>query len=105
MLVIETVVTTKFSSMIMSWVNDENREGKPMKGSHLILSIAYVVLVCGCSSTLAGFNTILSSFFAGLFMSRQGRISKMIIAKVNYFLTTVFYLLFLFWVATEADLS
>ncbi|KAL6988598.1 hypothetical protein U1Q18_014351 [Sarracenia purpurea var. burkii] len=42
MLVIETVVTTKFSSMIMNWVNDENPEGKPMMGSHLILSIAYV---------------------------------------------------------------
>ncbi|KAL6960072.1 hypothetical protein U1Q18_049709 [Sarracenia purpurea var. burkii] len=38
-------------------------------------------------------------------MMGQGRISKMIIAKVNYFLTTVFYPLFFFWVGTEADLS
>ncbi|XP_057497657.1 cation/H(+) antiporter 28-like [Actinidia eriantha] len=104
-LVIETVTAAKLSPLIMNWVNMENPEGKPMKGSHLILSVAYVVLVCGCSPTLAGFNSILSAFMAGLFMPREGRISKMMINKVNYFLTTIFYPLFFFWVGAEADLT
>ncbi|KAF5952433.1 hypothetical protein HYC85_010377 [Camellia sinensis] len=104
-LVIEMVLAAKLSPLIMNWVNNENPEGKPMKGSHLILSVAYVVLVCGCSPTIAGYNSILSAFLAGLLMPREGRISKMMISKVNYFLTTIFYPLFFFWVGVEADLT
>lgn len=105
LLVIETVVAANLSPLIMNWVNNQNPEGKPMKGSHLIISVAYVVLVCSCSPTTAGFNSILSAFLAGLFMPREGRISKMMISKVNYFLTTIFNPVFFIWVGVEADLT
>lgn len=105
LLVIETVVAANLSPLIMNWVNNQNPEGKPMKGSHLIISVAYVVLVCSSSPTTAGFNSILSAFLAGLFMPREGRISKMMISKVNYFLTTIFNPVFFIWVGVEADLT
>lgn len=104
-LVVETVIAANLSPLIMNWVNSQNPEGKPMKGSHLIVSVAYVVLVCSCSSTITSFNTILSAFMAGLFMPREGRISKMMISKVNYFLTTIFYPVLFIWVGVEADLT
>ncbi|KAF7113259.1 hypothetical protein RHSIM_RhsimUnG0144300 [Rhododendron simsii] len=103
-LVIETVIAAQLSPLIMNWVNSQNPEGKPMKGSHLILSVAYVVSVCS-SSTLFSYNSILSAFLAGLFMPREGRISKMMISKVNYFLTTIFYPVLFVWVGVEADLT
>ncbi|KAA8515667.1 hypothetical protein F0562_018722 [Nyssa sinensis] len=103
--VIETILAAKLSPVFMNWVNNENPEGKPMKGSHLVLSTAYVVLVCGCSPMIAGFSSMLSAFLAGIFMPREGRISKMMISRVNYFLSCIFYPLFFCWVGAEAELS
>ncbi|CAK9168696.1 unnamed protein product [Ilex paraguariensis] len=105
MLVIETMLAGKVTPIIMNWLNHENPEGKPMKGSHLILSIAYVVIVCSCSPVWGKFNNVLSAFLAGFFMPREGRISKMLITKVNYFFGIIFYPLFSFWVGTEAELT
>ncbi|KAG5539079.1 hypothetical protein RHGRI_019583 [Rhododendron griersonianum] len=104
-LVVETVIAAQLSPLIMNWVNSQNPEGKPMKGSHLILSVAYVVSVCSFSSTIFSYNSILSAFLAGLFMPREGRISKMMISKVNYFLTTIFYPVLFVWVGVVADLT
>ncbi|XAR63458.1 hypothetical protein NMG60_11023398 [Bertholletia excelsa] len=104
-LVIQMVIAAKISPLIMNWVNNENPDGKPMKGSHLILATAYVVVLCGCSPSVAQYNSILSAFLAGLCMPRDGRISKMMVSKVNYFLAVMFYPLFFFWVGVEADLT
>ncbi|KAL3516476.1 hypothetical protein ACH5RR_023378 [Cinchona calisaya] len=104
-LVIQTVLAAKLTPVIMNWVNHENPEGKPMKGSHLVLSTAYIVLVCGFSPNLGDYNKVLSAFIAGVFMPRDGRISRMIIGKVNYLITTIFNPLFFFWVGLQADFS
>ncbi|XP_059645605.1 cation/H(+) antiporter 28 [Cornus florida] len=104
-LVIQSVIAAKVSPVFMNWVNSENPEGKPIKGSHLVLSTAYVVVLCSCSPTMAGFNKMLSAFLAGIFMPREGRISKMMINKVHYFLITMFYPLFFFWVGSVTALE
>uniref|UniRef100_A0A5B7B4M0 Putative cation/H(+) antiporter 28 n=1 Tax=Davidia involucrata TaxID=16924 RepID=A0A5B7B4M0_DAVIN len=104
-LVIETIFAAKLSPIFMNWVNNENPEGKPMKGSHLVLSTAYVVLVCSCSPMISGFSSMLSAFLAGIFMPREGRISKMMISRVNYFLSSIFYPLFFLWVGAESKLG
>ncbi|KAI3468143.1 hypothetical protein Pfo_024806 [Paulownia fortunei] len=105
LLVIETVLAAKLTPLIMNWVNRENPEGKPMKCSHLILAVAYVFMVCSFSPLWAGYDKVLSAFLAGVFMPREGRISKMMISKVNYFFGAIFYPLFFFWVGTEAQLT
>ncbi|KAL3529894.1 hypothetical protein ACH5RR_009216 [Cinchona calisaya] len=104
-LVIQTILASKFTPIVMNWVNHENPEGKPMKGSHLVLSVAYIVLICSFSPTLGKNNKLLSAFLAGVSMPRNGRIARLIIGKVNYLITTIFNPLFFFWVGTQADFS
>ncbi|KAK4388763.1 Cation/H(+) antiporter 28 [Sesamum angolense] len=105
LLVIETVLAAKLTPLIFNWVNRENPEGKPMKGSHLILAVAFVVTVCCFPPIWAGYDKVLSAFLAGVFMPRDGRIAKMMISKVNYFFGAILCPLFFFWVGTEAQLS
>ncbi|CAI9103039.1 OLC1v1001456C1 [Oldenlandia corymbosa var. corymbosa] len=104
-LVIQMVIAAKLTPLFMNWVNLENPEGKPMKGSHLVLSVAFIVLVCSFSPLVGQYNKVLSAFLAGLFMPRDGRISKLIIGKVNYFTTTIFNPLLFCWVGTQASFS
>ncbi|RAL39565.1 unnamed protein product [Cuscuta campestris] len=103
-LMFQTVLASRVVPLVMNWVNHENPEGKSMKGSHLVVAIAFVVIVCSISPTFGGFNKVLAAFLAGLFMPREGRISKMMITKVNYVFTTIFYPLFFLWVGTSAQL-
>ncbi|XP_069153138.1 cation/H(+) antiporter 28 [Solanum lycopersicum] len=103
-LVFQTLLASKVVPSVMNWVNDENPEGKPMKGSHLVVALAFIILICSMSPVV-GYSKVLSSFLVGLFMPREGRISKMMIGKVNYIFRTIFYPLFFFWVGTEAKLS
>ncbi|PHT54509.1 hypothetical protein CQW23_08971 [Capsicum baccatum] len=103
-LVFQTLLASKVVPPVMKWVNNENPEGKPMKGSHLVVALAFIILICSMSP-LVNFTKVLSAFLVGLFMPREGRISKMMIGKVNYIFRTVFYPLFFFWVGTEAKLS
>ncbi|XP_038724197.1 cation/H(+) antiporter 28 [Tripterygium wilfordii] len=101
-LIIQTVFTAKISPIFMNWVNNENPEGKPMKGPHLVLSVAFMVLVCSCSPWF-GYSPILSAFMAGIFLPSEGRVSKWAVGKINYLLTTLFYPIFFFWVGYHAD--
>lgn len=103
-LLFQTVVAATLSPIFMNWVNNENPEGKPMKGSHLVLSIAFITLIC-CCSPLYGYSPILSAFMAGIFFPREGRVSKWVVSKINYLLTTIFYPIFFFWMGFEAKLG
>ncbi|KAL5762692.1 hypothetical protein ACOSP7_018956 [Xanthoceras sorbifolium] len=103
-LVVQSVIAAKVSPFIMNWINNENPEGKALKGTHLVLSLAYMVFVCSCS-TWYGYNPILSAFMAGIFFPCEGRISKWTVGKINYFLNTIYYPIFLLWVGFVADLS
>lgn len=96
-LVIQTIVAAKISPIFMNWVNNENPEGRPLKGSHLVLSMAFMAVICSYAPWY-GYNSFLSAFMAGLFLPSEGRISKWAISKINYLLSTIFYPLFFFWV-------
>ncbi|CAN1787705.1 Cation/H(+) antiporter 28 [Linum perenne] len=101
-LILQTIFTAKISPIFMNWVNNENPEGKPMKGSHLVLTIAFMVMVCS-ASPMYGYSPILSAFMAGIFLPSEGRVSKWAVGKINYLLTTVFYPVFFFWMGIHAD--
>ncbi|XVE74213.1 hypothetical protein DITRI_Ditri11bG0180800 [Diplodiscus trichospermus] len=102
-LVIQTIVAAKISPIFMNWVNNENPEGKPLKGSHLVLSMAFMAVICTYAPCY-GYNSFLSAFMAGLFLPSEGRISKWTINKINYLLSTIFYPLFFFWVGLKVDI-
>ncbi|KAJ0245600.1 Cation/H(+) antiporter 28 [Hirschfeldia incana] len=96
----QVTFTSIVSPIFLNWVNNENPEGKPLKGSHLVMSLAFVVFICSFPTwpPESMYNPILSAFTAGLFLPNQGRMSKWIINKINYLLSTVFYPIFFFWV-------
>ncbi|XP_028799877.1 cation/H(+) antiporter 28-like [Neltuma alba] len=99
----QMLFTAIVSPIMMRWVNNENPEGKPMKGAHLVLSVAFMVLICA-SSTLYDYSPILSAFMAGICLPREGRLSKWVITKINYMLTSIFFPIFFLWMGYEADL-
>ncbi|KAJ7982224.1 Cation/H(+) antiporter like [Quillaja saponaria] len=101
-LLIQTVFTANVSPIFMKWVNNENPEGRPMKASHLILSIAFMALVCGWAPAY-GYSPILSAFMTGICLPREGRVSKWVISKINYMLTTIFCPIFFLWMGFEAN--
>ncbi|BFG20252.1 hypothetical protein CerSpe_065260 [Prunus speciosa] len=68
-LVIQTLFAAYVSPFFMNWVNNENPQGKPIKGT---------------------------------FLPREGRVSKWVVGKINYLLTTIFYPIFFFWMGYEA---
>ncbi|KAG4979204.1 hypothetical protein JHK84_032787 [Glycine max] len=103
-IVAQTMFTAVVSPVFMAWVNNENPEGKPMKGSHLILSIAFVVMICA-SSTLYDYSPVLSAFMTGICLPREGRVSKWVVSKINSLLTTIFFPVFFLWMGYVADIT
>ncbi|CAJ1958911.1 unnamed protein product [Sphenostylis stenocarpa] len=95
--------TAMVSPVLMKWVSNENPEGRPMKGPHLILSLAFMVLMCA-STTMYYYNPILSAFLVGLCVPRDGRVSKWVITRINYMLTTIFFPIFFLWMGYESDI-
>ncbi|CAL0326189.1 unnamed protein product [Lupinus luteus] len=98
----QTALIASFSPIFMNWVNNENPEGRPMKGSHIILAIAFMVLTCSFS-TMYDFSPLLSAFLTGVCLPREGRVSKWVITKINYMLSTIFFPIFFLWMGYEAD--
>ncbi|XP_076938583.1 cation/H(+) antiporter 28-like [Bidens hawaiensis] len=104
-LVVQTVLAAKCIPLLMRWVDSQNPPGKLMKGSHLIVSLASLVLVCSLSPLIARFNMMLSVFLAGIVMPRDGRLSKLLTGKVKYFFGLLFFPAFMFWVGFEVDFA
>ncbi|KAK7258217.1 hypothetical protein RIF29_32752 [Crotalaria pallida] len=99
---LQTLVTASLSPLVMKWINNENPEGKPMKGSHLVLALAFMVIMCA-SSTMCNYSPILSAFMTGICLPREGRVSRWVITKINYLLTTIFFPIFFLWMGYSAD--
>ncbi|XP_019426440.1 PREDICTED: cation/H(+) antiporter 28-like [Lupinus angustifolius] len=100
----QTVFAASFGPFFMNWINNENPEGRPMKGSHVILAIALMVLTCSFS-TMYDYSPLLSAFLTGVCLPREGRVSKWVITKINYILTTIFFPIFFLWMGYEADIK
>ncbi|GAB2289042.1 hypothetical protein Dimus_023344 [Dionaea muscipula] len=98
----QIIVAAGAGPFVMGWINHANPQGKTLKGSHLVLSIAFAVII-GSISTIVGFSPVLSAFITGVFLPREGRISRFMISKVNYFLSFIFYPYFFVWVGLEAE--
>ncbi|GMI74141.1 cation/hydrogen exchanger 28 [Hibiscus trionum] len=103
-LLMQTMVAAKISPYFLDWVNNENPEGRALKGSHLVLSMAFMAVICSGAAWF-GYSPFLSSFMAGLFLPTEGRISKWAISKLNYLLSLLFYPLLCFWVGLKIDFT
>ncbi|KAL2329336.1 hypothetical protein Fmac_022763 [Flemingia macrophylla] len=103
-LLAQTVFTAVVSPVFMTWVNEENPEGRAMKGPHVVLSLAFIVMICA-SSTLYNYSPVLSAFMTGICFPREGRFSKWVISKINYLLATIFFPIFFVWMGYAADIT
>ncbi|KAK7401273.1 hypothetical protein VNO78_12629 [Psophocarpus tetragonolobus] len=99
---LQVLFTAMLSPMLMKWVSTENPEGRPLKGPHLVLSIAFMILM-SAFSCMYYYTPILSAFLVGLCVPREGRVSKWVITKINYLLATIFFPIFFLWMGYEAN--
>ncbi|KAK1263638.1 Cation/H(+) antiporter 28 [Acorus gramineus] len=102
-LVFESVLVYRAGPRAVKWIEDRNPAGKPLKGSHLALSCA-LIAVPFVLVRLTGFDLMVASFVVGLALPRDGRVSRLLIAKVNYLLSSLCFPLYLCHVGMNAKL-
>ncbi|KAK1310028.1 Cation/H(+) antiporter 28 [Acorus calamus] len=102
-LVFESVLVYRAGPHAVKWVEDHNPAGKPLKGSYLALSCALIALPF-VLVRLTGFDLMVASFVVGLALPRDGRVSRLLIAKVNYLLSSLCFPLYLCHVGMNAKL-
>ena len=105
-LVIQTVFVALVSPAFFAWMNHESPEGKPVKGSHLVVTIGFVVIICALSPVISGYSPMMSAYVTGLLLPREGRLSKLMISKINYFLSSIIFpvnALWVFWISSFHD--
>ncbi|KAI3968926.1 hypothetical protein MKX01_034070 [Papaver californicum] len=91
--------------IFVNWVNERNPVGKPMRGSDLVLFVATMMTLCTAGPTMVGYSPTMASFLIGLAFPRKGRLSKMMITKINQIMNYIMYPLFFIWVGALARFS
>ncbi|KAL4202389.1 hypothetical protein AMTRI_Chr02g220770 [Amborella trichopoda] len=110
-LLIGVAVATAFALTVIhavgsavSWLNDHNPDGKPMNPNHASLILFVVVVVCSGFEAI-GFSSIVGSFFFGLLLPKEGRVSSMLLQSTSYVLYTFVMPVFLFTASVDANLK
>ncbi|XP_057962321.1 cation/H(+) antiporter 28 [Malania oleifera] len=87
---IQVMFTYKVGCILINWVNQKNPPGGPMRENHLVLAVAFVGIIC---VWLTAMKLVLpySVFMTGLFLPREGRVSKIMVRKLELILSRVLY--------------
>lgn len=104
-LVIQTAFAAMVSPVYFAWVNHESPEGKPVKGSHLVVTIGFVVAIFISSPAISGYSPMMSAYVTGLVLPREGRLSKLMINKINYILNAIIFPIYGLWVFWTASFN
>ncbi|KAI3878830.1 hypothetical protein MKX03_013970 [Papaver bracteatum] len=104
-LVVIIVFLSTVLPIFVDWVNARNPIGKPMRGSDLVLFVAIMMMLCNAGPTMVGYSPTMASFLIGLAFPRKGRLSKMIIIKINQIMNYIMFPLFFIWVGALANFS
>ncbi|KAJ3673016.1 hypothetical protein LUZ60_006390 [Juncus effusus] len=83
------IATTLVSPLVFNWINKRNPEGRQMKGIYVIVVVAAIFGVFSMGS-LSHMDFNLFGFLVGLSLPREGRISRILINNLNFFLTSFF---------------
>ncbi|RZC57332.1 hypothetical protein C5167_004636 [Papaver somniferum] len=102
-LVLIIVFLSTVLPIFVNWVNARNPIGKPMRGSDLVLFVATMMILCNAGPTMVGYSPTMASFLIGLAFPRKGRLSKMMITKINQILNLIMFPLFFIWVGALAN--
>ncbi|XP_043692757.1 cation/H(+) antiporter 28 [Telopea speciosissima] len=96
------LMVLKLLNPVVDWINDRNPHGKPMNNSHLVVALTLMGLVCAWGP-LQFVSPSASAFLTGLAIPREGRVPKMMINKINYFLNALVFPIYFCWVGMQID--
>ncbi|KAJ1695443.1 hypothetical protein LUZ63_012141 [Rhynchospora breviuscula] len=88
LIVVEIIILMTASKWVLRKINDRNPVGKPMKGIYMIGLMTAVLSICFLDKQLH-MDINLASFMIGLALPREGRVSRLLINNINFFLNSV----------------
>ncbi|KAJ4779251.1 Cation/H(+) antiporter 28 [Rhynchospora pubera] len=88
LIVVQIIILMTASKWVLRKINDRNPEGKPMKGIYMIGLMTAVLSICFLDKQLH-MDINLASFMIGLALPREGRVSRLLINNINFFLNSV----------------
>ncbi|XP_042515334.1 cation/H(+) antiporter 28 [Macadamia integrifolia] len=94
---VHLLMVIKLLNPVLDWINDRNPDGKPINSKHLVVVITLVGLVCAWGP-LQFVSPSACAFVTGLAIPRDGRVPKMMINKINYFLNALVFPIYFCWV-------
>ncbi|OVA19392.1 Cation/H+ exchanger [Macleaya cordata] len=105
MLIFLIILLSTVLPVFVNWINDRNPIGKPMIGSDLVIFVAVMMMLCNTGPTIVGYSPTMTSFLIGLSFPRKGRLSKMLVGKINQLMSYILFPLFFCWVGALANFS
>lgn len=90
----EVIILMVLSKWVLNKINDRNPEGRPMKAIYMIGLLVAVLSLCFIDKRLH-MDVNLAGFMIGLALPREGRVSRLLINNLNFFLNSIilpFYL-------------
>jgi Kef-type K+ transport system membrane component KefB len=93
-IVAEIIILMVVSEWLLNIINDRNPEGRPMKGIYMMGLFVAVLFLCLLDKRLH-MNVNLAAFMVGLALPREGRVSRLLVNNINFFLNSVILPLYL----------
>lgn len=106
-IVAEIIFLMVVSKWVLNKINDRNPEGKPMKSIYMIGLLVVVLLLCFLDKLLH-MDVNLAGFMIGLALPREGRVSRLLINNLNFFLNSIilpFYLVNIFFSIRKSEFN
>ncbi|KAK8933255.1 Cation/H(+) antiporter 28 [Platanthera zijinensis] len=100
---IQAVFITKIiNPFLILKLNDRNPDRKPIRSLDMAALCIVSVFLC-FSSILYGFRPSFNSFFVGLCLPRDGRLSNILISRCNFILTTIMLPIYIVFVCLSSN--
>ncbi|KAF3323241.1 hypothetical protein FCM35_KLT11972 [Carex littledalei] len=93
-IVAEIITLMVVSQWVLNKINEHNPEGRPIKGIYITGLVVAVLFVCFLDERLH-MDVNLAGFMVGLALPREGRVSRVLINNLNFFLNSVILPLYL----------
>lgn len=101
----EAVFITKvINPLLICKLNHRNPDRKPIRSFDMAVVCIVSFLLC-YSSHFYGFTPSFNSFFVGLCLPRDGRLSNILISQCNFVLTTIMLPIYIVFVCLSSDYS
>lgn len=93
-IVAEIITLMVVSQWVLNKINEHNPEGRPIKGIYMTGLVVAVLFLCFLDKRLH-MDVNLAGFMVGLALPREGRVSRVLINNLNFFLNSVILPLYL----------